>query len=609
MLEKRERMNNSVDNEDSARLDHVSELSKNARTSWFALIALSVFIGVTLLNHVDADFFAYNAETKLPIVNVDIPVRSFFVFAPLLVAALYIYLHLYLMTLWDALADLEQSKGEQALADRIYPWLISHAALWYRNYVRKDGSAAPRALGWMVVAISLLLGCAFGPLILFLLWYRSLPAHEEWLTLWIAACLLATITVGYTGVRVASERMRNVPRDKVASRRKAPRVFAGVLTAVLATISWETTEGGLLGRSVHLQDGSTEWRPIIALFPANLRESVLIEKPEDWQSFDRWINTFDKAFRVDHGLASKEDLTQSQLRSYWETAKIEWASQLESIDRLNLRQRDLRNADMFRAVLPGADLRGARLNGANLNHAELQGADFSCFVPSRGDEICTQLGLADLTQAKLQGADFSRSDMRNVNLTVAQMQGANLNAAQINGAMMIHAKMQGTDLNSSHLQGAVLYIAQLQASDLGWAQMQGSVLFGADLRGTSLYATDFLGSDLRGTKILGEGCITTSYIGTLLHSATLSCVLDQEDLKFAVGNDKTVLPEGLTVPTCLEALPENVEAALSLMPETIDPTLGFSKSEVLDYFLCDRDTDGTILERPRRVGNNSVVKD
>jgi hypothetical protein len=30
---------------------------------------------------------------------------------------------------WDALADLEQKKGAAPIADRVYPWLISHAAL------------------------------------------------------------------------------------------------------------------------------------------------------------------------------------------------------------------------------------------------------------------------------------------------------------------------------------------------------------------------------------------------------------------------------------------------------------------------------------------------
>jgi hypothetical protein len=56
------------------------------------------------------------------------------------------YLHLYLMLLWDALGELEQKKGAAPIADRVFPWLISHAALWYRNRARKDNCAVPPLL-------------------------------------------------------------------------------------------------------------------------------------------------------------------------------------------------------------------------------------------------------------------------------------------------------------------------------------------------------------------------------------------------------------------------------------------------------------------------------
>ncbi len=70
-------------------LDHIAQVSQNARATWFGLLGLLAFVGVTLLGHKDADFFAYGAETQLPLVNVTIPVKAFFVFAPALVAALY----------------------------------------------------------------------------------------------------------------------------------------------------------------------------------------------------------------------------------------------------------------------------------------------------------------------------------------------------------------------------------------------------------------------------------------------------------------------------------------------------------------------------------------
>ena len=39
-------------------LDHIAEVSKNARATWFGLLGLLAFVGVTLLGQKDADFFA-----------------------------------------------------------------------------------------------------------------------------------------------------------------------------------------------------------------------------------------------------------------------------------------------------------------------------------------------------------------------------------------------------------------------------------------------------------------------------------------------------------------------------------------------------------------------
>jgi hypothetical protein len=73
-----------------------------ARTSWLALLAFLAYIGITLLAVQDPDFFVPSRRTDLPLVGISIPTFSFFLFAPPLAAALYIYLHIHLLRLWDA---------------------------------------------------------------------------------------------------------------------------------------------------------------------------------------------------------------------------------------------------------------------------------------------------------------------------------------------------------------------------------------------------------------------------------------------------------------------------------------------------------------------------
>ena len=48
-------------------------------------MGLLAFVGVTLLGHEDADFFAKGAATQLPLVGITVPVEAFFLTAPVLV--------------------------------------------------------------------------------------------------------------------------------------------------------------------------------------------------------------------------------------------------------------------------------------------------------------------------------------------------------------------------------------------------------------------------------------------------------------------------------------------------------------------------------------------
>jgi hypothetical protein len=63
-------------------------------------------------------------------------------------------------------------------------------------------------------------------------------------------------------------------------------------------------------------------------------------------------------------------------------------------------------------------------------------------------------------------------------------------------------------------------------------------------------------------------CSGATLRGALLQSADVTCRnLIQAQLQNAVGNFRTVLPDGLTVVSCLETVPEDVKAALALHPE------------------------------------------
>ena len=123
------------------QIDRINELSQLARTAWFSLLGYLVFVGITLLGVEDADFFVPSRQTHLPLVNVAIPTASFFWTAPILGAALYTYLHLFLIKLWDAHAEARTSD-----ADPTHHWLVNDFVL----IRQRDPTARARPLAWLI---------------------------------------------------------------------------------------------------------------------------------------------------------------------------------------------------------------------------------------------------------------------------------------------------------------------------------------------------------------------------------------------------------------------------------------------------------------------------
>ena len=75
-----------------------------------------------------------------------------------------------------------------------------------------------------------------------------------------------------------------------------------------------------------------------------------------------------------------------------------------------------------------------------------------------------------------------------------------------------------------------------------------------------------------------------------------------------MGDSDTVLPDGLTVVSCLETLPEEVEAALAHHPEE-GGDFRVSRARVRDALLCDRDANGNLTEQPELFTGTWVAQE
>ncbi len=209
-----------------------------------------------------------------------------------------------------------------------------------------------------------------------------------------------------------------------------------------------------------------------------------------------------------------------------------------------------------RINLPTAGVLRAGLPASILVNDNLSNADFRRANPAKVDLKSTnailvdvdlsgaQLGDADLSQAFLKGANLSGAFLFNANLS-----GVNLTNANLSGANLFGSDLSGAILTSTNLSGAYLIIANLTG-----AQFVDADLSQTFLQGTSLSGANFSEANLSAAVLHGANLSQANLRGADLSAAKLSSArnLNQNQLDKACGDDKTQLPEGLTIKTCPE---------------------------------------------------------
>ena len=575
----------------------LAQVAQNARTSWFGLLALLVFVGVTLMGHRDSDFFAFGAETELPLVGLSVPTVSFFIAAPTLTAALYVYLHIYLHGLWTALAHCPPRIGQRSrtLEEHAYPTMLCTAALVVRRWLRQETDKPVEGSRVGAVSISLLMVWLSGPFVLAVLWWRSMPYHDEWMTLWAGLWFWLTLVVGAGSLIELCHVMRfRRPISTGRSRflyAEINRLVSAGLLAVLLAVSWSATEGG-------------RFAPLAA---AALDGRELTRKPADWLHYNVWLEDWTHKFRIREcpgAVASGGPCPSDKLDQFQRKTARRWETLTQSLDSPDLQRADLRGASLIRAFLTGSNLISARLQDADLRGAWLEGAQLMDAQLQRADLTKARLAGADLRDAKMlgifsppiwgteatafpfgvwlkdtlllgrlqrdgpalewvrppsawervvlsnwlgiRGTRFSGADLRG-----ARMQGIDLRRVEMEGADLRHARLDGADLRAAALPGADLRGASLKEANLGGLEVSNrAALYGGGVErergrgnvpmgGANLRWAQLEGTQLRGARL--EGANLTETVG-----------LDQTQLDQACGDEHTQLPNGLSIPTCAD---------------------------------------------------------
>lgn len=677
----------------------IDALTSAGRANWLALLGYLAFVMVTTLGVEDIDFFVDSRQTQLPLVNVSIPTVSFFVFAPILGAALYVHLHLHVRKVAEALA--EAPAGRSRLEERIAPWMLNDFILRERR--DRERVIRARPLDRLAGVTSGFLVWWAGPVVLMLMWARTWPAHELWLSLLCAACLLVSI---YAGLMSWTK-----SRQDLGHWGRRSSILAGIiflfLVPPMVLLTFANSEGieelvevdqDLLDiwgvdpsvrlavemQKVANRADTTTWQlaverkdrflsELMELDPPMLTAARLSVLPPEVADPDtarqRYRADYCKKSGIDLEICGRPIRLGGEPTPYLLEKRDEWCAKhgqgvessdcgdffsaldrdfeeewaayrgavIASIDKPDLRGKDLRRADLSRAELAGMDLSRSRLEGANLNEARMERTELGQARMAGATLIAAQLRDArlggvkmrranlegaqlegsymnsgnlvganfrasvmigvDMTWATADGADFSFADMYAANLSRSNFVRSKFGNANMHDVVMFEADLSGANFQHAVLQRASLDQARMEGTDFGFADLEGASLTSAGLHGAILTGANLRHTDWRNARVSS----------TLVNETDLRGVanLTQTILLGMIGDEETLLPDEVQgwdeMPYVQSCLPEGSSDWTALVatksrnePWDIDVTI--TVAELRAAFQC---APG---EAPRKAG-------
>lgn len=489
----------------------VSDAAAVGAPLWLSYIFLLFYVAIaaSAVTHKD---LLLESPVELPFLNIKLPLKAFFIVAPVLFLIVHAYVMAHFAMLASkakAFADLLKKKiGGDAADDheirealrRQLPINVFTQFLVGPSDVRHGAFSL---LLWVVAWATLVAGPVA---VLLLLQLQFLPYHATLVTCWHRIILILDLGfIWWLWMRILAKRDNSgAKREDWLSKvwdwflRFSRNVLAAPLTAAI------------VGFSVLVATFPGEWeeepyRWLRWSGPTGLTDYVFgkIDKRTDFDSLGVVVKRWNFETRGMLGDWPANALRLPEFDIY-AALGVKGAKELEwKPFTFSLKDRHLKHADLRAARLDNLDLRKANLNGALLDYAKLRKANLDDAWLQDASLGGTQLQGASFNEAKLQNATLMWTQLQGASLKEAKLQGASLAWTQLQLASLHWAQLQGASLMQAQLQGASLYGAQLQGASLEWVQLQGASLEDAKLQGASLELPQLQGASLSGADLQG----------------------------------------------------------------------------------------------------------
>ncbi|MGZ5006770.1 MAG: pentapeptide repeat-containing protein [Methylobacter sp.] len=523
-------------------LEAANSASQTVAALHVAFMAFVAYLGVIVWGTTHDDLLRIS-PVKLPILDVDLPLTTFYSFVPWMVVLLHfnllMQLELLSCKLWNLDRDLPDTPAGQQVRNRLFIFPFTHLIV---------GRSEVWLIRWLLSLVVGITVIALPLLMLLAAQIRFLPFHDEAITwsqrlaVWVDATMLLTLWPLIASPQdSAREWWRNfsfhllghwpawfrylsalgwerlvklIPRPRHPSSNREtviqPRLQPGtepkgmvfLLLSVPAIVLLSII--AVIPGSITLQTYYAPEQDKSGNAPFYFEDWLIRKVPESWLSVAAY--KYDTVSCTSLDMAEKSDASILQVM----LGPCSWFNLGLFQRNLSLREarlvpKEVSLSLLTRAIDPDKQVRDAafkEFDGLNLQNRDLRFANFYGAVLPKADLRHVRLQGAVLLKAKLQGV---------IGWDKTQLQGAILGGTQLQSAGLIEADLQGADLRGANLQGAAL----------GWAKLQSADLRGADLQGADLNSARLQAADLRGAKLQGANLRETSLQGANLVYAKL----------------------------------------------------------------------------------------
>lgn len=466
----------SVSTETSALIASINDAAVYCRTLWATFITYLATLFI-LVSGTTQDDLLREAPVKMPFFELGVPLRLFFIIAPLLLLLLHLNLLMKFNDLRTRIYDLRKDFSDDEAQRLLRPRLLAF------DYALLVGRlVADPAERWFQRVTTNMTVFVFPILLLLYVEMQFLPFHSAAITWTHRAILL----IDFILILIIHIWFGMAPHRSVK------------LLALHAL--WPLLPSALLAAGVAIFIVAFPGEPVDILW----RSDVAGRDPAERYGISRTLNLPGRPYWAKDPppeiVAAFEQIQANQSNTKPAAADdpdtlalgdAQLTADLRYGVPINLNGRDLSYANLSGSALRSAGLAGTSLKGADLARTSLTGADMSGADLSGADLSGAEMVGVSLKGSSLTAADFSYADLR-----VADLSGSSATAVSFEGASLDFADLSAIkDAAAAMFDNAHMVGTRLDHSRLFAAHFRQSDVFGATFTGSNLTLTDF--SDMR----------------------------------------------------------------------------------------------------------------